>query len=129
MGGLRLAKPLLAAIAAGLIATAAAQAQQARTGSFEGKSGHKASGGVSIERAGGRWFVRLAENFRLDRAPDPRVALGKDGYDAATTLGRLKARRGSDRYLIPDSIDPAKFNEVWLWCKAFEVPLAVAKLK
>ena len=77
----------------------------------------------------GRWFVRLAENFRLDRAPDPRVALGKDGYDAATTLGRLKARSGSDRYLIPDSIDPAKFNEVWLWCKAFEVPLAVAKLK
>lgn len=128
MGALKLAKPLVAAIAAGLLATAA-QAQQARSGSFEGKSGHKASGEVSIERAGGRWFVRLAKNFRLDRAPDPRVALGKDGYDASTSLGRLKSRRGSDRYLLPDSIDPAKYNEVWLWCKAFEVPLAVAKLK
>ena len=129
MAAMKLAKPLVAAIAAALLASATAQAQQARSGSFEGKSGHKASGGVSIERTGGRWFVRLADDFRLDRAPDPRVALGRDGYDASTLLGRLKSRSGSDRYLLPDSIDPAKYNEVWLWCEAFSVPLAVARLK
>ncbi len=129
MDSMRFAKPLLAAVAAGLIATAAAQAQQARMGTFEGQSGHKASGGVSVEQKGGRWFVRFAKDFRLDRAPDPRVALGKDGYDASTTLGRLRSRRGTGRYPLRDTIDPAKYNEVWLWCKAFEVPLAVAKLK
>ena len=80
MGALKLAKPLVAAIAAGLIATAAAQAQQARSGTFEGKSGHKSSGGVSVAQEKGRWVMRFAEYFRLDRAPDPRIAFGNDGY-------------------------------------------------
>lgn len=129
MGALKLARPLVAAIAAGLISAAAAQAQQARTGTFEGKSGHKSSGGVSVGQEKGRWVLRMADDFRLDRAPDPRIAFGNDGYDAGTTLGRLKSLKGAARYRLPDTIDPAKYNEVWLWCKKFEVPLAVAKLK
>ena len=128
MGALRLTRPLAAALAALTIA-AAAQAQQARMGTFEGKSGHEASGGVTVERSGERWVMRFAEDFRLDRAPDPRIAFGNDGYDASTTLGRLKSLKGAARYRLPGRIDPAQYNEVWLWCKKFEVPLAVAKLK
>ncbi len=105
MGALRLAKPL---------AAAAAQAQQARSGTFEGKSGHVSSGGVSVAQEKGRWVMRFAEDFRLDRAPDPRIAFGKDGYDASTTLGRLKSLKGAARYRLPARIDPAKYNEVWL---------------
>ena len=129
MHATKLMKPLVAAIAAGLIATAAAEAQQARSGTFEGKAGHEASGGVTVERAGERWVMRFAEDFRLDRAPDPRIAFGNDGYDASTTLGRLKSLKGAARYRLPGRIDPSRYNEVWLWCKKFEVPLAVAKLK
>ncbi len=128
LGALRLAKPLAAALAALTIA-ASAHAQQARTGIFEGRGGHEASGGVTVERAGERWVMRFAEDFRLDRAPDPRIAFGNDGYDASTTLGRLKSLKGAARYRLPGRIDPAGYNEVWLWCKKFDVPLAVAKLK
>ena len=128
MAALKLATPLVAAIAAAMLA-AAAQAQQARSGTFEGKAGHEASGGVTVERKGERWVMRFAEDFRLDRAPDPRIAFGNDGYDASTTLGRLKSLKGAARYRLPGKIDPGKYNEVWLWCKKFEVPLAVAKLK
>ena len=132
MAALRLAKPLAAGIAAAMLATAAAQAQQAqqaRSGTFEGRGGHESSGGVTVERAGERWVVLFADDFRLDRAPDPRIAFGKDGYDPNSTLGRLKSLRGAARYRLPRTVDPAQYNEVWLWCKKFEVPLAVAKLK
>ncbi len=130
MNARRIAGTVLAAAVTGLIAAAGpAGAEPGRKGTFEGKSGHVVTGTVSIERAGSRWFVRLADDFRLDRAPDPRVALGKDGYDESTTLSRLKSRTGSDRYQIPDRIDPARYNEVWIWCKKFEVPLALAKLR
>lgn len=123
---------LVTSLAAGLAAlsiAAAASAQEERTGTFEGRGGHEASGGVVVERVGERWIVRMADDFRLDRAPDPRLAFGKDGYDADSTLGRLKSLKGATRYRLPARIDPARYNEVWLWCKKFDVPLAVAKLK
>ena len=128
MAALKLAMPLMAAVAAAILA-GGAEAQQARRGTFVGKGGHEASGGVTVERKGERWIMRFAEDFRLDRAPDPRIAFGNDGYDASTTLGRLKSLKGATRYRLPGRIDPTQYNEVWLWCKKFEVPLAVAKLK
>ena len=127
MVAMRLAKPLAAALALAMLA-AAAHAQQTRSGTFEGRGGHEASGGVTVERTGERWVVLFADDFRLDRAPDPRIAFGKDGYDPGSTLGRLKSLRGAARYRLPRKTDPSQYNEVWLWCKKFDVPLAVAKL-
>ncbi len=46
----------------------------------------------------------------------------------ASTLGKLQNLNGSQSYVVPAGIDPADFNEVYIFCVKFNVPLGVAKL-
>ncbi|MEM9371265.1 MAG: DM13 domain-containing protein, partial [Pseudomonadota bacterium] len=40
----------------------------------------------------------------------------------------LAASTGEQVYVIPAGLDVADFNEIWIWCEKFSVPLGVAKL-
>ncbi|MEM9797619.1 MAG: DM13 domain-containing protein [Pseudomonadota bacterium] len=95
-----------------------------RLGTFRGASNHVTTG--TAELAGRQ--VNLLDDFTFDGAPDPKVALGRDGYDPATLMGPLQSDTGASSYTLPDGIDPAAYNEVWIWCERFNVPLGVAKL-
>lgn len=95
-----------------------------RTGTFVGASNHVTTGTAEI--AGNQ--VNLLADFTFDGAPDPKVALGKDGYDSSTLMGLLTSNEGASSYAIPAGIDPSEYNEVWIWCEKFNVPLGVAKL-
>ncbi|MEM7643399.1 MAG: DM13 domain-containing protein [Pseudomonadota bacterium] len=95
-----------------------------RTGTFEGASNHITTGTAEI--ADGQ--VNLLADFTFDGAPDPKVALGRDGYDASTLMGALESDTGAQSYAIPAGINPDDYNEVWIWCEQFNVPLGVAKL-
>ena len=95
-----------------------------RLGQFTGESNHVTSG--TAEVAGNT--INLLDDFFFDGAPDPKVALGKDGYDANTLLGPLKSNTGASSYEVPASINTDDYNEVWIWCERFNVPLGVAKL-
>ena len=99
------------------------------TGGFEGKSNHVTRGDASIQQIDGEWYVVLGENFFFDGAPDPKVALGADGYRADAILSPLNANEGAQLYKIPASLDVADFDQIWLWCEKFNVPLGVADLK
>jgi len=103
-------------------------AQDKRAGSFEGKSRHVTTGTASIEKTSDGYVVRLGADFTFDGAPDPKVALGNDGYDASTLMGPLASNTGEQIYPIPAGIDPNAYNEVWIWCERFAVPLGLAKL-
>ena len=98
------------------------------SGSFEGRSDHVVTGGVTIVESGGTFFVNLAEDFSLDEAPAPRVGLGMDGYKKETSAGALKGKTGASSYELPAGVNPKDFNEVYIWCDKFDVPLGVAKL-
>ncbi|SPH23524.1 hypothetical protein DEA8626_02588 [Defluviimonas aquaemixtae] len=108
---------------------AAAQGVTISSGMFEGASNHVTSGAATIVEDGGTYFVELGEDFSLNNGPDPRVALGKDGYDPETQLGPLASLTGAQRYEIPASIDVSNYNEVYIWCAAADVPLGIAKLQ
>lgn len=95
-----------------------------RLGTFEGASDHITTGTAEI--AGNT--VNLLDDFTFDGAPDPQVALGNNGYDASTLMGLLQSNTGAQSYTIPSGIDPAAYNEVWIWCVRFNVPLGVARL-
>ena len=95
-----------------------------RLGSFRGASGHATTGTAEI--AGGR--VNLLADFRFDGAPDPKVALGRGGYDPATLMGALRSNEGASSYALPAGLDAAAYDEVWIWCERFDVPLGVARL-
>lgn len=112
-------------------APAAASAEGARitaAGGFEGRSKHITTGAGSIARLNGQWVVILGKDFSFDGAPDPKVALGANGYRKDATLAKLASNTGQQVYAIPASLDVADFNEIWIWCNKFTVPLGVAKL-
>ena len=97
-------------------------------GSFVGASDHITTGGVQIiKTADGGALVILDSDFSLDGAPDPRVGFGKDGtYDGDTDLGKLEQISGLQVYRVPASVNVDDFNEVYIWCLKFGVPLGVA---
>ena len=96
-----------------------------RLGRFSGLSNHVTTGTAEI--AGDT--VQLLDDFTFDGAPDPKVALGRDGtYDPATLMGLLKSNNGASSYQIPAGINSDDYNEVWIWCEQFSVPLGVARV-
>lgn len=115
---------LAATGAAALSVSRVSAAGHGRLGTFVGASNHITTGTAEI--AGNQ--VNLLDDFTFDGAPDPKVALGKDGYDKNTLMGLLKSNSGASSYEIPAGIDPSEYNEVWIWCERFNVPLGVAKL-
>ncbi len=113
-----------AALSALTVAPAAFAGGHGRLGKFKGASNHVTTGTAEI--ADGK--VNLLGDFTFDGAPDPKIALGKNGYDANTLMGKLKSNKGASSYEIPAGINPDDYNEVWVWCEKFNVPLGVAKL-
>lgn len=114
-----------AALVPALVATTKAFAGgHGRLGTFVAENRYATSGTAEI--AGNT--VTLLDDFSFAGAPDPKVALGKDGYDPKTLMGLLKSLDGTSSYEIPAGINPDDYNEVWIWCERFNVPLAVAKL-
>ena len=99
------------------------------TGVFTGKSGHTASGGVEVVETGSGWEVRLGPDFSFDGAPDPRVGFGEGGrFAAETDFEALRENAGPQVYAVPEGIDPAGYDEVYIWCRQYSVPLGVAKI-
>ena len=123
---LALAAPILATL---LTAAPAAAQEAARSGTFMEAGGHDASGGVEIVEEGGAYTVVLAEDFRMDRAPDPYLAFGSaDAFAEGTDFAVVESRRGGQSYAVPGGIDPTEHEAVWLWCREVGVPLGVALL-
>ena len=119
-----------AAITAFLIVGPVTPAFADTTGTFTGASDHITTGGVTITKnADGTATVTFDASFSLDGAPDPHVGFGKDGaYVDGTDLGLLKNLNGSQSYIVPASLNIDAFNELYIWCLKFAVPLGVAEL-
>ena len=123
-----IAVAVLGAVLAAPLAASAGEEVLA-SGAFRGKSGHAASGGVSVVKTETGIRVVLARDFKFDGAPDPKLGFGKDGYVKATQFSVLKSNNGEQIYDIPAGLDPADYNEVWVWCEQYSVPLGVANLE
>ncbi len=98
----------------------------AKSGKFKGDSNHVTKGAVSV--SGGK--IVLESSFWFDGAPDPRVALGKNGkFTAGTDFAVLKKNTGKQTYTIPANLRDSGFDTVVIWCRKFSVPLGHAKLR
>jgi hypothetical protein len=100
------------------------------SGTFTGASDHITTGDVTItENADGTSTVTFDSNFSLDGAPDPHVGFGKDGtFVTPSNLGKLQNLNGAQSYIVPASLNIDDYNELYIWCLEFAVPLGVAKL-
>jgi len=125
---IRLAAAASVATLAALAAPAIA-ADAGSTGLFSGRSGHATSGSVKIVKDGDGYIVELGPNFSLDNGPDPKVGFGRDGkFVPGTLIGALKSLKGSQSYRAPASLDIRTFDQVYIWCERFAVPLGAAQL-
>lgn len=107
----------------------AASAADTGAGIITGASGHKAFGHVEVVEDGGTTKVVFKDDFALQDAPAPRLAWGKDGYKRGTIFATLAKFEGAQEYTVPAGTDLSQYNELWIWCEKFDVPLASAKLK
>ncbi len=121
---------LLAVLAVAAPSAALAGGNVIASGQFTGKSNHATTGGVTIAKTDAGLVVILEDSFSFDGAPDPKVGFGNSGsYDSAAQLSHLNANSGRQVYQIPASVDPTSYNEIYIWCEQYSVPLGVAKLK
>ncbi|MEM9782495.1 MAG: DM13 domain-containing protein [Pseudomonadota bacterium] len=105
-----------------------AGARTTARGSFVGASNHVTTGHARVVFDAGRVLIELEDDFTFDGAPDPKVALGQNGFDASTIMGPLRSNTGRQVYELPAGADIGAYNEVWIWCERFNVPLGVAAL-
>ena len=100
-----------------------------KQGSFVGQSKHVASGSAAIIKQDGKTYVSLGRDFDFDGGPDPKVALGRGGYRSDTILGVLQNNTGAQSYPLPDRLNGEDFDQVWIWCEQYDVPLGLAHIK
>ncbi|MEM7544769.1 MAG: DM13 domain-containing protein [Pseudomonadota bacterium] len=98
-------------------------------GTFRGENNHIVTGKAKVSNVDGHWVITLDENFSLDGAPDPKVALGNGQYVEGTILGELKSLTGKQSYVLPANLDIGDYNQVYIWCEKFTVSLGVADLE
>ncbi|MCH8169438.1 MAG: DM13 domain-containing protein [Proteobacteria bacterium] len=115
---------------AALIALSGATASAGEgSGSFSGVNGHQATGQVAVVRTADGWEVRLEDSFSFDGAPDPWVGFGRSGsFVPATDFHRLRSNTGAQVYKVPADIDAGAYDEVYIWCRRYSVPLGVARI-
>ena len=120
---------VLAFFAAAVSFPAAADEVLAR-GSFTGASGHDTGGEVAVVKTAGGDKLVLGSDFTFDGAPDPKVGFGAGGaYDPKSQLSPLKRNAGQQTYDIPNTLDLSGYDEVYIWCQRYSVPLGVARLR
>lgn len=117
---------LSVAAGAAAVTTPAIAGGHGRLAELKGVNNHFTTGRVKIAKKDGGYAINLLDDFTFDGAPDPKIALGNNGYDKSTLMGKLTPNSGSS-YTIPAGINPDDFNEVWIWCEKFNVGLGVAK--
>ena len=71
------------------------------SGTFEGRSDHVVTGGVTVLNTDSGTIVVLESNFSLDGAPDPKLGFGKNGYVPATKFSVLESKTGLQAYRVP----------------------------
>ena len=125
----RAAAPML--LAAALMLPAVSHAQEVLAqGAFHGASGHKTWGDVVVLKSTDGAQVVLQSNFNFDGAPDPKVGFGAGGtYDRASQLAPLASNTGEQVYDVPAGLDLTRYDEIYIWCERYSVPLGVAALK
>ena len=85
----------------------------------------------AIRLPGGDRVLTLSDGFEVDNGPDLRVYLTtSDGESAGdfVDLGELKGNKGDQQYRIPERVDLGTHSTVSVWCRAFSVGFARARL-
>ena len=94
------------------------------TAMLAGAGSHQATGTLAITKDKNGRSILTMTDITVDRVPDGRVYLAKDGdYAKGVELGKLTQFSGAVEYSIPVGIDAQNYDSVVIWCKAFGVEI------
>ncbi|CAM2009696.1 DM13 domain-containing protein [Acanthopleuribacter pedis] len=88
------------------------------------------TGTFEIKTVGDRQVVAFGGNFKTKNGPDLKVVLsplpfsrvsGKTAMTGALVLGKLKATKGSQQYMVPAGVDLSKYQSVLIHCEKYSV--------
>lgn len=103
--------------------------------SFVSVAGHKTTGGVKIITENGQRYLEFDRAFATDNGPALKVVLHRNSSVGASLretdyveLASLSSFNGTQRYLIPNSIDLNNYASVAIWCQQFNVTFGYAEL-
>ncbi|MGF1467735.1 MAG: hypothetical protein ACFCGT_16545 [Sandaracinaceae bacterium] len=107
------------------------------TGRWEGRTGYRASGSVSLIRtAAGDLELVFGDDFDSQAVPGPIVVLSRrerlgrgapDEAEGDVSLGVLQAVDGGQTYPVPPGHGDARY--AWVYCFPFQVEVARARLE
>jgi hypothetical protein len=96
------------------------------------------TGMAQIVSEGGHYYLELDDAFSTsDQGPDLHVLLDPaekppqtySDMNSPVNLGKLHSYTGTQRYPIPDAIDPANFKSIVIWCRMANATFGYAPLK
>jgi len=96
------------------------------------------TGSVSIVTENGHHYLVLDDAFSTsNQGPDLHVLLDTSAkppqayqnQGSYVNLGRLHSYNGSQRYPIPDAVDPNSFKSVVIWCRMANATFGYAPLQ
>lgn len=96
------------------------------------------TGKATIVSEGGRKYLVLDSAFSTsNQGPDLHVLLDTEAKPPQTyqnmgrplNLGKLRSYTGTQRYPIPDSINPAQYKSVVIWCRMANATFGYAPLQ
>ncbi|NJK71871.1 DM13 domain-containing protein [Candidatus Gracilibacteria bacterium] len=103
-----------------------------KSGNFESVKNYQTSGGVGLEQNGDNFSINLAEDFSFSGAPDPVMYLCNEAnprsVDDCLILGALQNNSGEQAWEISET-EANQYNNVILWCRAFNVLMGTSSLK
>ncbi|MEW6324378.1 MAG: DM13 domain-containing protein [Nitrospirota bacterium] len=101
-----------------------------RMAMLAGAGDHHAAGHVAITKDQKGAFVLSMTDMTIDKVPDGRVYLAKDGdYTKGVELGKLTTFTGRVTFRIPADVKTHDYNSVVIWCKKFNVEIGHAFFK
>lgn len=98
-----------------------------KTGMLSGLEGHNAAGKATVEKNQDGNLVLTLADIKVDKIPDGRVYLAKEGdYRKGIEIGLLKKFTGTVHFPIPSGTNPDEYDSVVIWCKKFNVGIGRA---
>jgi hypothetical protein len=102
-------------------------------------AGEKPTTGMAkIVSEGGHYYLELDAKFSTsDQGSDLHVLLDPSQKPPQTytqmnspvNLGKLRSYKSTQRYPIPDAIDPQEFKSVVIWCRMANATFGYASIK
>jgi len=106
------------------------EATMAQTSQSFVKKKYTIKGEWAIIEKEGQTLLRLSEGFKTKNGPDLKLFLspskvetltGQTATDGSVLISALKTNKGSQDYIIPQSVNLAAFQSILIHCEAFSV--------